>query len=235
LNIGINLKYLLHYILMDKLKVGAGFGVMLFKEGKILLGRRHADPEKADSELNGEGTWTMPGGKLHFGESFEEGAAREVREETGIKIRNAKVISLTNEIVETAHFVTVGLFCDQFSGDPQILEPDEIVEWRWFDLDYLPTPMFKASQGFINNYKEKIFYKKEKLKLGTYKHYRRGLYQLIGEAKDSEDLKDLVVYQALYDSEIGKKVMWVRPKEEFCGFVEVDGVRKKRFTFIDNS
>ena len=75
MNIGINLKYLLHYILMDKLKVGAGFGVMLFKEGKILLGRRHADPEKADSELNGEGTWTMPGGKLHFGESFEEGAA----------------------------------------------------------------------------------------------------------------------------------------------------------------
>jgi len=29
--------------------------------------------------------------------------------------------------------------------------------------------------------------------------------------------------------------MWVRPKEEFCGFVEVDGIRKRRFIFIDSS
>lgn len=47
-------------------------------DGKVLLGQRHSDPEKADSALHGEGTWTMPGGKLHFGESFEEGATREV-------------------------------------------------------------------------------------------------------------------------------------------------------------
>lgn len=43
-------------ITREKKKVGAGFGVMLLKEGKIFLGRRHADPEKADSELHGEGT-----------------------------------------------------------------------------------------------------------------------------------------------------------------------------------
>ena len=62
-----------------KKKVGVGFGVMLMKEGKVLLGKRHVDPEKADSELHGEGTWTMPGGKLEYGESFEDGAKREVR------------------------------------------------------------------------------------------------------------------------------------------------------------
>ena len=34
--------------------VGVGFGVMILKDGKILLGQRHEDPNKADSELHGE-------------------------------------------------------------------------------------------------------------------------------------------------------------------------------------
>lgn len=37
----------------QKKNVGAGFGVMLLKDGKILLGKRHIDPEKADSEIRG--------------------------------------------------------------------------------------------------------------------------------------------------------------------------------------
>jgi len=66
--------------MVENKKVGVGFGVMFLKDSKVLLGKRHDDPEKADSELHGEGTWTMPGGKLHFGEAFEDGAWREVKE-----------------------------------------------------------------------------------------------------------------------------------------------------------
>ena len=36
------------------------------------------NPEKASSELHGEGTWTMPGGKMHFHEEFEDAAKREI-------------------------------------------------------------------------------------------------------------------------------------------------------------
>ena len=43
---------------------------MLFKEGKILLGKRHEDPEKAKNLIKGVGTWSMSGGKLRFGETF---------------------------------------------------------------------------------------------------------------------------------------------------------------------
>lgn len=43
--------------------VRVGFGVMILRDGKILLGKRHEDPIKADSELHGEGTWTMPGAR----------------------------------------------------------------------------------------------------------------------------------------------------------------------------
>lgn len=139
-------------------KVGAGFGVMLFKGGKVLLGQRHSDPKKADSELHGEGTWTMPGGKLEFGESFEDGARREVLEETGILLRQAKVICVNNDKNEFAHFITVGLFSDSFSGKPKVMEPDEIVEWRWFGLDSLPSPLYFPSAKIIENYRKGLFY-----------------------------------------------------------------------------
>ena len=143
---------------VEKKRVGVGFGAMLMKNGAVLLGRRNADPNKADSELHGEGTWTMPGGKLEYGESFEDGARREVREETGIILSRAEVICVNNDKNEHAHFVTIGLFSDAFEGEPRVMEPDEIVEWRWFPLDALPSPLYFPSAKIIENYRRKSFY-----------------------------------------------------------------------------
>jgi 8-oxo-dGTP diphosphatase len=142
-------------------KVGVGFGVMLFRNGKILLGKRHEDPEKASSELNGAGKWTMPGGKLEFGETFEKGATREVMEETNIKLNKVEVLCVNNNVVETAHFVTLGLISEDFEGDAKVMEPDEITMWEWFDLNELPSPMYFPSAEVINNYKQKKFYIKQ--------------------------------------------------------------------------
>lgn len=142
-------------------RVGVGFGVLMIRSNKVLLGKRHDDPEKASSLLEGAGKWTMPGGKLHFGESFEDGAKREVLEETGIKLNNVKVICLNNDMVATAHFVTVGLFSDDFEGDPRVTEPDEITEWKWFDMDRIPKPMFFPSTKLLESYKKKQFYVKQ--------------------------------------------------------------------------
>ncbi|MDH4358834.1 MAG: NUDIX domain-containing protein [Candidatus Berkelbacteria bacterium] len=132
-------------------KVGVGFGVMLLKGGKVLLGLRNTDPRKADSELHGEGTWTMPGGKIHFGESFEEACYREVFEETGIKISkaNLKLVSIANDKVRDAHFITIGFLCTKFTGVIKIMEPDEITNWRWFGLERLPRRVFFCSRGFL--------------------------------------------------------------------------------------
>lgn len=147
---------------MENKKVGVGFGVMVLKDNKILLGKRHDDPEKADSELHGEGTWTMPGGKIEFGESLEEAAGREVLEETGIKVDEdrLKLISVANDKVSDAHFVTLGFLCEDFEGEAQVMEPDEITEWQWFDLDKLPEKMFFPSAEVLENYKKNIIYKK---------------------------------------------------------------------------
>lgn len=143
----------------EKKNVGAGFGVMILrKDGKILLGQRHFDAEKADSELHGEGTWTMPGGKLEYGETFEEGAIREVKEETGLDIVNPKVISVHNSKNEHAHFVTIGILAEDFVGEPAVMEPDEIVKWEWFDMTKLPEPMFFPSKKIVENFLSKKFY-----------------------------------------------------------------------------
>ncbi len=143
-------------------KMGSGVGIMILKDNKVLLGQRHVDPAKAQSDMQGQGAWTMPGGKLEFGETFEECAQREVKEETGlgVDINDLEVISLTNDFIATAHYVTIGLLCTNSTGEPQVMEPDVITKWEWFSLDELPTPIFSLSQRVIDNYKAGKIYQK---------------------------------------------------------------------------
>ena len=139
----------------EKKKVGAGFGVMMLRGGKVLLGKRHDDAEKASSALRGEGTWTMPGGKFEWGETFETGAARELKEETGMILNKAKVICVNNDKNEHAHFITVGFLAIEVEGEPKVMEPDEITEWKWFEMDKLPINVFDPSKNLLVCYLNK--------------------------------------------------------------------------------
>lgn len=138
-----------------KKRVGAGFGIIVIKDGKLLLGKRHSDPKKADSELHGEGTWTMPGGKFEWGETLEEAAGRELKEETGMDLIKSKVICVNNDKNEHAHFITVGFLALEFEGNPKIMEPDEITEWKWFEMDKLPANVFEPSKNVLVCYLNK--------------------------------------------------------------------------------
>lgn len=68
------------------------------------------------------------------------------------------------------------------------------------------------------------------LELGLYKHYKGNSYEVIGIAKHSETLEDLVVYKAMYQAE-GEN-LWVRPLKMFQETVIIDGVEQKRFQKI---
>ena len=57
---------------------------------------------------------------------------------------------------------------------------------------------------------------------GKYRHYKGKEYEVIGIARHSETLEELVVYKALYDSEFGKGAIWARPKKMFLE--KVNGV-----------
>jgi len=68
------------------------------------------------------------------------------------------------------------------------------------------------------------------IKLGKYRHYKGKEYEVIGIAKHSETLEEMVVYRAMY----GENELWVRPLEMFLEEVEVDGKKIPRFKFIEN-
>ncbi len=68
----------------------------------------------------------------------------------------------------------------------------------------------------------------QKIKLGKYKHFKGGEYEVLGVAKHSESLDELVIYKALY----GDMGTWVRPIEMFFDTKEHNGEIVPRFTFI---
>lgn len=66
------------------------------------------------------------------------------------------------------------------------------------------------------------------LKAGKYQHYKGNFYEVIGVAKHSETLEELVVYRALY----GEGGIWVRPLEMFTENVEIGGSQIPRFKYV---
>jgi hypothetical protein len=69
------------------------------------------------------------------------------------------------------------------------------------------------------------------MKLGLYKHYKGALYQVIGMARHSETLEELVVYQALY----GQYGLWVRPAAMFAETIMWDNKQQQRFAYVGES
>jgi hypothetical protein len=69
------------------------------------------------------------------------------------------------------------------------------------------------------------------LKTGKYRHYKGKEYEVLGIARHSETLEEIVVYKALYQTE-GEN-LWVRPLKMFTEEITIDGITLKRFEFIE--
>lgn len=66
------------------------------------------------------------------------------------------------------------------------------------------------------------------IKLGRYRHFKGNEYEVIGVAKHSETLEEMVVYRALY----GEGGLWVRPASMWNETITRDGKTFQRFTWI---
>ncbi|BDY05463.1 NUDIX hydrolase [Ferrimonas sp. YFM] len=127
-------------------KVGIGI-IIRRDDGKILIGKRKGSHAPY---------FSIPGGHLELGESFEQTAIREVREETGLVIDNPQVLAITNNLrtyrEEGKHYVSVVLLAEHQGEEPINCEPDKCEGWLWVDPRELPQPHFDASEQSIACY-----------------------------------------------------------------------------------
>lgn len=140
---------------MSEKQVRVGVGAFVFRQGKFLVLKRQGS--------HGEGSWSLPGGHLEFGESPEETSAREVKEETGMNIKNTRFAAVTNDQfdIEGKHYVTWWTMSDWESGEPKNCEPEKCTDQRWVDFDSIPTPRFLTweqllGSDFENNIREEL-------------------------------------------------------------------------------
>jgi 8-oxo-dGTP diphosphatase len=127
-------------------RIKAGVGVMIIRDGKVLLGKRRGS--------HGAGEYAFPGGHLEFGESIIDAAKREAMEEAGVKIKNIKFLCFTNLTkYEGKHYMDFGVSAELENDEPKVMEPDFMESWDWYDIDNLPEPLFGATTNRIEAYK----------------------------------------------------------------------------------
>ena len=86
-------------------------GAVVWRGEDVLLIRRARAPF--------EGHWSIPGGKVEFGETLEDALVREVREETGVEIALTGLIGVYQSIEAQTHFVMVDWCANWISGEPR--------------------------------------------------------------------------------------------------------------------
>lgn len=113
-------------------------GTIVFKDGCVLLVRRGKPPA--------EHHWAIPGGSVELGETLQEAAEREIREEAGIRVRAGDPAFTFDTVIRDDegrirfHYVIVDLVAEYISGE--VKAGDDAADARWVspgELDDLLT------------------------------------------------------------------------------------------------
>ncbi|MBI5301849.1 MAG: NUDIX domain-containing protein [Chloroflexi bacterium] len=121
-----------------------GVTILVEDNGKVLLGKRHAH------SFNG-GKWCLPGGFIEWNEDFLTAAIRETKEETGLDVRIASIISVcTNYLSPNLHTLVVVLRAEMIGG--ALRAGDDIATVAWFSPTALPEMAFEADAHIIARY-----------------------------------------------------------------------------------
>lgn len=119
-------------------EVRVGTGLILVKDGKMLLGRRRGS--------HAAGLYSFPGGHLDWNETWEQGVLRELEEECGpnVKVRLRPIglqraVFITNNPMPQydKHYITIFMVADWVEGEPENTEPHKCDGWEWFNFDQL--------------------------------------------------------------------------------------------------
>jgi ADP-ribose pyrophosphatase YjhB (NUDIX family) len=101
-------------------------GAIVVHDGRLLMVRRGREPAR--------GLWTVPGGRVEFGEYITDALRREVEEETGLQVDVGDLLGIFEVIGDTDHFVILDHLASP-AGDTTPRAGDDATEVSWVPLD----------------------------------------------------------------------------------------------------
>lgn len=127
--------------------------IVLDDKGRILLQKRKYP----------YGSWGLPGGLMELGESTEDTARREVKEETDLDIGKLELIDVSSgpgnfviaENGDEFYVVTVSYYTHEVTGTLKI-DDDESIDFRFIGIDKLPENIVKSHKTIIDKYLDMI-------------------------------------------------------------------------------
>ncbi|MEE8599550.1 NUDIX hydrolase [Euzebya tangerina] len=105
-----------------------GVGAIVVRDGRLLVIKRGQPPF--------EGHWSVPGGRLEFGETLAEGAVRELEEETGLRGTAEGLCGIAERFSDRGHIVIHDYWVDVPDGQPAVAG-DDAADVAWVDRSEL--------------------------------------------------------------------------------------------------
>ena len=120
-------------------------GAVVIDQGRLLLIRRGRGPAR--------GLWSVPGGRVEWGESLAAAVEREVAEETGLTVSCGDLVGWVELIGDDHHYVVVD-FRARLVGEPGPLRAgDDADDAAWVPLDDLASvPLVDGLLGFLSDH-----------------------------------------------------------------------------------